>query len=207
MDAARFAALTGSLLPRGTRRGLLRGLAGGALWMMVATDADARGGRRRGRPLKPPGHPLDDDPEGHGGRGDRHDRDAEGHTGGDGGNGGNSGDAHGGHGGNNGGGNSGDAPPMSGAANCTVCDDEDECPSTSIQAAIAAARAGSTIVICKGHYNEDITISKSLTLAAAPGAKVELASRPPCRGWRSPMAVARAWAASAGAGRSSIGAT
>jgi predicted outer membrane repeat protein len=60
------------------------------------------------------------------------------------------------------------------AANCTVCDDLDDCPFTSIQAAIDAADAGDTIVICDGHYNEDITISKDLTLVAADGDEVEI---------------------------------
>jgi hypothetical protein len=52
------------------------------------------------------------------------------------------------------------------ATPCTVCDDLDDCPFTSIQAAINAASAGATIVICEGTYEEDITISRNLTLAA-----------------------------------------
>ena len=52
------------------------------------------------------------------------------------------------------------------ATPCTVCDDLDDCPFTSIQAAINAASAGATIVICEGTYKEDITISRNLTLAA-----------------------------------------
>jgi hypothetical protein len=38
------------------------------------------------------------------------------------------------------------------AANCTVCDDLDDCPFTTIQAAIDGVSAGDTIVICKGTY-------------------------------------------------------
>jgi hypothetical protein len=41
------------------------------------------------------------------------------------------------------------------AENCTVCDDLDDCPFTSIQAAIDAATAGETITICKETYKED----------------------------------------------------
>jgi hypothetical protein len=52
------------------------------------------------------------------------------------------------------------------ATPCTVCDDLDDCPFTTIQAAINAASAGATIVICEGTYEEDITISRNLTLAA-----------------------------------------
>ena len=61
-----------------------------------------------------------------------------------------------------------------GATPCTVCDDEDDCPFTSVQAAINAASAGDTIVICKGTYEENVTISRNLTLAADQGEDVEL---------------------------------
>jgi hypothetical protein len=61
-----------------------------------------------------------------------------------------------------------------GAAACTVCDDLDDCPFTSIQAAINAASAGATITICKGTYEENVTISRNLTLAADQGEDVEL---------------------------------
>ena len=61
-----------------------------------------------------------------------------------------------------------------GATNCTVCDDEDDCPFTSIQAAITAAAAGDTITICKGTYKEDITINKDLSLVADQGEDVTL---------------------------------
>lgn len=61
-----------------------------------------------------------------------------------------------------------------GAANCTVCDDLDDCPFTSIQAAIDAASAGDAIVICKGTYEEDITISKNVSLVGTEGEDVEL---------------------------------
>jgi hypothetical protein len=62
-----------------------------------------------------------------------------------------------------------------GASNCTVCDDLDDCPFTSIQAAINAAQEpGETIVICKGTYEEDITISKNVSLVADQGEDVEL---------------------------------
>ncbi len=71
-------------------------------------------------------------------------------------------------------GGNGGHPPGPGAANCTVCKNGRDCPFTSIQAAIAAAAPGSTIVVCDGQYNEDITFDKHLTLAAAAGAKVEL---------------------------------
>jgi hypothetical protein len=133
MDAARFTALARSLAGRGTRRGVLRGLAGGVLGVVAIDAADARRGRRKRKRSKGPGSRPD---RGKGGRG--------------------------GH------------PPGPGAARCTVCDDPDDCPFTSIQAAINAARAGTTITVCKGRYKEDITISKSLTLAAAPGDDVEL---------------------------------
>lgn len=59
-----------------------------------------------------------------------------------------------------------------GATNCTVC--ASNCPYSTIQAAIDAAVAGSTIVICDGLYTEDITIGKNLTLAAVEGAEVEI---------------------------------
>jgi hypothetical protein len=61
------------------------------------------------------------------------------------------------------------------ATSCTVCDDLDDCPFTSIQAAIDAAQEpGETIVICKGTYEEDITISKNVSLVADQGEDVEL---------------------------------
>lgn len=60
------------------------------------------------------------------------------------------------------------------ATNCTVCGDLDDCPFTTIQAAIDGASAGDTIVICKGTYEEDITISKNLSLVADQGEDVEL---------------------------------
>jgi hypothetical protein len=61
-----------------------------------------------------------------------------------------------------------------GATPCTVCDDADDCPFTSVQAAINAASAGGTVTICKGTYEGNVTISRNLTLAADQGEDVEM---------------------------------
>lgn len=49
-----------------------------------------------------------------------------------------------------------------GATSCDVC--AQGCTFSSVQAAINAASAGDTIAICAGRYNENLTISKNLTL-------------------------------------------
>ena len=60
------------------------------------------------------------------------------------------------------------APSGSGGGSCTTPD------YTTIQGAINAAAAGDTIRVCAGAYNEDILISKSLTLVGAQtGTSVE----------------------------------
>jgi hypothetical protein len=119
MDLARFASMIRSLSAIGTRRGLLRSLAVGALGVAIAEDASA-GKRSRRKRKKQKNQRRQNGPGGE--------------------------------------------TPEPGAASCTVCDDTDDCPFTSIQAAIDAATAGSTITICEGKYKENITISKNLTL-------------------------------------------
>ena len=47
---------------------------------------------------------------------------------------------------------------------CTVCDDDDECPFQSVQAAVDAATPGSVITICEGTYRENIVIAKDVEL-------------------------------------------
>jgi predicted outer membrane repeat protein len=47
---------------------------------------------------------------------------------------------------------------------CTVCDDDDECPFQSVQSAIDAATPGSVITICEGTYRENIVIAKDVEL-------------------------------------------
>jgi hypothetical protein len=47
---------------------------------------------------------------------------------------------------------------------CDVCDDEEECPFQSVQAAVEAASPDDTITICKGTYTGNVTIDKNLTL-------------------------------------------
>ena len=57
---------------------------------------------------------------------------------------------------------------------CTVCDDDDQCQFTSVQAAIDAAQSGDTITICEGTYTEDITLSRKVTLIGAGSGKTKL---------------------------------
>jgi hypothetical protein len=61
------------------------------------------------------------------------------------------------NGGGNGNGNGG-----LGATNCTVC--AKGCTFTSVQAALDAANAGDTVIVCPGNYTEDLTFTKNLTL-------------------------------------------
>ena len=56
-----------------------------------------------------------------------------------------------------------------GGDQCDVCDDEDDCPFQTIQAALDAAAAGATITICEGAYDENIVIAKNVTLAGDNG--------------------------------------
>ena len=131
MDTSEHRILVG-LTDATTRRGMLRGLAGGVLGVAVAAEAaDARRGRRK---RKRPGAGR------HAGRRWWEWR-ASARAGG--------GDLHG-------------------------LQKWSRRPSTSIQAAINAARAGATITVCDGAYKEVITINKNLTLAAAAGAEVKV---------------------------------
>jgi hypothetical protein len=57
---------------------------------------------------------------------------------------------------------------------CDVCTVPGHCPHTSIQAAHDAANVGDTLTLCGGTYTENVTISKSLTLASRKGDKVVL---------------------------------
>ena len=50
---------------------------------------------------------------------------------------------------------------------CDVCEDDSECPFTSILAAVDAANPGDTIAICKGTYRGNVVIAKNLTLIGA----------------------------------------
>ena len=50
---------------------------------------------------------------------------------------------------------------------CDVCDDDSDCPFTSIQAAVDAASPGGTIAIRKGTYRGNVAIDKDLTLIGA----------------------------------------
>jgi nitrous oxidase accessory protein NosD len=47
---------------------------------------------------------------------------------------------------------------------CDVCDDDEECPFQSVQAAVDAASPDDIITICKGTYTGNVTIDKNLTL-------------------------------------------
>src|SRR5687767_3198260 len=137
MDASRIDRLAQTLAGPGSRRRLLRGLAGGVLGVVATDAADARRGRRKGKRSKAPRSRPD---------------------------GGNAPPLGGGSG----------HPPEPGAANCTVCKNGRDCPFSSIQAAINAARAGATVTVCDGTYKEAIAIGKNLTLAAAAGDNVNV---------------------------------
>ena len=56
---------------------------------------------------------------------------------------------------------------FNGVCGCTVCDDDDECQFTSVQAAIDAAAAGDVVTICSGTYTGNITISKNVSLVGS----------------------------------------
>jgi hypothetical protein len=127
VDLARFLKIARSRSTFGTRRGLIRSLAVGALGVAIAKDASAGKRSRRKKKQKQQRR--------------RNDAGSETPAPGPGG-----------------------PTPGPGAASCTVCDDADDCSFTSIQTAINAATAGSTITICQGKYKENFTISKSLTL-------------------------------------------
>ena len=49
---------------------------------------------------------------------------------------------------------------------------------SSIQAAVDAAPAGGTVIVCKGTYKESVTVSKSMTLAGRPGAVIDATGQP-----------------------------
>ncbi len=150
MDFVRLRELLAQSAQSRTRRNVVRdGLMGlGIAVLGIAALPDETDARKRSRRKK---------------RNRRQQRRHNGNT--NGGNGGNSDGTGGGLGGGTGGG-------RLGATNCTVC--ASNCPYSSIQAAIDAATAGSTVVICDGQYTEDITIAKNLTLAANDGAEVEI---------------------------------
>jgi hypothetical protein len=57
---------------------------------------------------------------------------------------------------------------------CDVCDDDEECRFTSVQAAVDSANPGDTITICKGTYAGNVTIDKNLTLNGAGADDVTL---------------------------------
>jgi nitrous oxidase accessory protein NosD len=47
----------------------------------------------------------------------------------------------------------------------------------SVQAAVDAAPAGGTVIVCRGTYDESVTIGRSLTLAGRPGATIDAAGQ------------------------------
>jgi predicted outer membrane repeat protein len=153
VDAARFQKLITCLIDSGTRREIVRGglAALGLSALGLASLPDETEARKKSRRQK---------------RSRRNRRRKR--------NGGNL-PGTGGNGGNNSGNSAGsDNPPGDFRATpCTrVC--AAGCDFTSVQAAIDAASDGDTLTICSGQFNEDITITKNLTLAAVTGGEIIL---------------------------------
>lgn len=49
---------------------------------------------------------------------------------------------------------------------------------SSVQAAVTAAPARGTVIVCPGTYSESVTITKSLRLAGQPGASIDATGQP-----------------------------